>query len=52
VRDAQGNFVQRYWRPRNTPIYDENGKLLFLLHEADDVTDVLTAKPEPAVPEN
>jgi PAS domain-containing protein len=52
VRDAQGNFVQRYWRPRNTPIYDENGKLLFLLHEADDVTDVLTAKPESAVPEN
>lgn len=43
VRDAQGLFVQRYWRPRNTPIFDEDGGLLFLLHQVDDVTEEVLA---------
>lgn len=38
VRDDDGNFVVRYWRPRNTPIFDEGGNLLFVLHQAEDVT--------------
>lgn len=39
VRGADGMFVERYWRPRNTPIFDEHGGLMFLLHQVDDVTN-------------
>ncbi|MEK7993569.1 MAG: PAS domain-containing protein [Planctomycetota bacterium] len=38
IRDRQGHFVQRYWRPINTPIYDDAGNLIALLHSVDDVT--------------
>lgn len=38
IRDLQGYFVQRYWRPINTPIYDDAGNLIALLHSVDDVT--------------
>ena len=30
-----GDFVVRYWRPRNIPIFDERGKLIFVLHQAE-----------------
>jgi len=35
VRDDNGDFVIRYWRPRNVPIFDERGKLIFVLHQAE-----------------
>ena len=35
VRDESGDFVVRYWRPRNIPIFDERGKLIFVLHQAE-----------------
>lgn len=38
VRDADGMFVERYWRARNSPIFDENGKLLYLVHQIEAVT--------------
>lgn len=39
VRRADGVFVEKYWRPMNTPIFDERGDLAFLLHQAMDVTE-------------
>lgn len=38
IRDRHGLFVQRYWLPINTPMYDEAGNLIALLHHVDDVT--------------
>jgi len=38
VRDTEGHFVQRVWRPINTPIFSDDGKLLFILHHVEDVT--------------
>lgn len=38
VRDGDGTFVTRYWQPRNTPIVDDDGALLYLLHHVEDVT--------------
>jgi hypothetical protein len=38
VRGANGSFTQRYWRPLNTPIFDETGQLVYLLHHVADVT--------------
>jgi PAS domain-containing protein len=34
VRDAGGAFVERYWRPVNTPVFDEGGRLAYILHFA------------------
>jgi PAS domain-containing protein len=38
VRDADGCYMERWWRPVNTPIFDEDGRLIYLLHESRDVT--------------
>jgi PAS domain-containing protein len=39
IRDPRGQFVERYWQPINTPIHDDNARLVFLLHHVEDVTD-------------
>ncbi|MFC3068756.1 PAS domain-containing protein [Phenylobacterium soli] len=39
VRDGDGRFVERYWRPLNTPLTDGFGRVVFLLHQVDEVTD-------------
>lgn len=47
VRDAGGHFVERYWRPVNTPLFDDAGNLIYLLHRVVDVTaDELRARSE------
>lgn len=38
VQDASGRFVEKHWQPRNIPIRDEAGRLVFVLHHALDVT--------------
>ena len=39
IRDGDGHFVERHWQPINTPIHDDQGHLVFLLHHVEDVTD-------------
>lgn len=39
VRDADGTFVTKFWQPRNIPILDDSGRLLFILHHVEDVTE-------------
>jgi PAS domain-containing protein len=38
VRDADGRFIERYWQPVNSPLFDPKGQLVFLLHHVEDVT--------------
>jgi hypothetical protein len=38
IRDASGSFVERYWRPVNTPLFGDHGEIKFILHQAEDVT--------------
>jgi PAS fold len=38
IRDAGGKFVERHWQPVNTPLFDAEGNLAFLLHHVVDVT--------------
>lgn len=37
VRAPSGGFMTKWWRPCNTPIFDDGGKLLFLLHHVREV---------------
>lgn len=39
VRDAGGDFVARYWQPLNQPVFDDAGRLVYLLHHVMDVTE-------------
>lgn len=36
-----GEFEEKYWAFSDTPIHDESGRLLYILHRADDITDVM-----------
>src|SRR5579862_1279543 len=46
VRDAEGNFVERYWQPLNSAVLDRSGGLVYLLHHVEDVTaKVLSLSP-------
>jgi PAS domain-containing protein len=38
VRDPQGRFVKRHWQPINSPIHDQSGVLVYILHHVEDVT--------------
>lgn len=33
------NFEIRYWAPVNTPVFDEDGKLVAIIHAVEEVTD-------------
>lgn len=38
-----GGFAEKYWLPLNTPILDEQGQVLYIIHKVEDVTErVLT----------
>lgn len=39
VPGTDGEFEVRYWSPVNTPVLDEFGRLEFIIHRAEDVTD-------------
>lgn len=36
-----GEFEAKYWEPINTPVLDENGELVYILHRVEDVTEKL-----------
>lgn len=38
VQDDEGRFVEKHWKCTNIPIFDEQARLIFLLHHAEDVT--------------
>jgi PAS domain-containing protein len=38
VRNPEGAFVERYWRPVNSPVLDDKGGVAFILNQVIDVT--------------
>lgn len=43
MRDGDGRFVERRWRMQNSPILSKSGRLLYLLHQVEDVTSPAAA---------
>lgn len=39
LRDGSGSFEVKYWSPVNTPVLDEEGRVTYILHHAEDVTE-------------
>ncbi|MBF5080780.1 SpoIIE family protein phosphatase [Quadrisphaera sp. INWT6] len=41
-----GAWAERYWSPRNVPILDQDGQVVFLLHRSDDITEYVHTREE------
>jgi len=39
-----GGFEVRYWSPRNSPVFREDGSLAYIIHRAEDVTEFISLK--------
>lgn len=44
-----GGFEERFWSPMNSPILDDSGRVRFILHRVEDVTDFVRATQRDAV---
>lgn len=40
IQDRTGRFLKRHWRPVNTPIFDDKGRLVFLVHHVSGAGEV------------
>jgi PAS domain S-box-containing protein len=38
IRTPGGTFEERYWDPLNSPVFDDRGELVYLIHRVEDVT--------------
>ncbi len=43
VRQPDGRFQVRFWLPRNKPILNADGDLIYIVHRVEDVTDIFAA---------
>lgn len=34
-----GGYVERYWSPQNVPVFDDDGRLIYIIHRVEDVTE-------------
>jgi PAS domain S-box-containing protein len=39
IRTPEGEFEERYWDPLNSPVFDDHGKLIYIIHRVEDVTE-------------
>jgi len=39
-----GGFEERYWSPVNLPVFDDGGKLIYIIHRVEDVTEFVLLK--------
>jgi len=43
--ESQGSeFEERYWSPVNSPVFEANGELIYIIHRVEDVTEFIRAK--------
>lgn len=43
-KDQGGDFEERYWSPVNSPVFDDENKLSYIIHRVEDVTDFIHLK--------
>ena len=44
VRRRTGGFEERYWSPVNAPVFGPDGRILYVLHRVEDVTEISDTK--------
>ena len=40
-QEQGGGFAERYWSPINSPVFDEQGAIIYIIHRVEDVTDLI-----------
>lgn len=50
-RGGQGGFDERYWSPRNIPVFDDDGEVAYIIHRVDDVTDYVRREQRMELPD-
>ncbi len=48
IRRPDGVFEERYWSPINSPLLGADGRIEYLIHRVEDVTDFMRQKSPPA----
>ena len=46
VQEADGRFVERWWSPVNSPVLDESGNVVLIIHRVEDVTETVRLRGE------
>lgn len=39
IARPDGTFEERWWSPHNSPVFDSNGEVAFIIHRVEDVTE-------------
>lgn len=39
-----GGFEERFWSPENSPVFDANGNIIYIVHRVEDVTEFIHLK--------
>jgi PAS domain S-box-containing protein len=52
IRNSDGQYIERSWSPFNVPVFDSNGEILYIIHKAEDVTNLLEEKERHIVQNN
>lgn len=48
IKDRDGVFVKRYWKPTNSPLLDHDGEIKLILHHVEDVTEQISRLENPS----
>jgi two-component system, sensor histidine kinase and response regulator len=46
--EGSDKFEERYWTPVNSPVFDEAGEIIYIIHKVEDVTDFVRLKKQGA----
>ncbi|WP_179906254.1 PAS domain-containing hybrid sensor histidine kinase/response regulator [Rhabdonatronobacter sediminivivens] len=48
VQGRDGLFHERFWLQRNKPVFDAAGRLIYIIHRAEDLTAIMSPETAPA----
>jgi PAS domain S-box-containing protein len=46
IRQKDGSYQERYWSPINTPVLDDLGNVILIIHRVEDVTQIVHMRDE------
>lgn len=44
LQNRDGSFTEKYWSVTNTPVFAPGGEVAYIIHTAEDITDVVAAR--------
>lgn len=44
IRRSDGTFEQRFWSPKNVPVFDKDNNICYIIHRVEDVTAFIQSK--------